>query len=228
MPEQADNMQVIDRVTDQNSADSDGDINRSLWDELKVGSAGAVVGRREARADELENQSTLEFGLRELYSSIHDRAQRVVSESRTVSESGFAAGNGATGDSARLTVDGKALDAAPPQDVRYRDVISDSPVVEMRTQDVIQAAPSGERLEPKAGDEIEKLFKQLLGEPGDGAILASTPSGDRGQDAGQGRSEMWDKRAFLVHEDGSAEYTVKPGDTSEFVERLIASRLRRS
>src|SRR5262249_40241323 len=68
-------------------------------------------------------------------------------------------------------------------------------------------------LEPKAGDEIEKLFKQLIGEAGDGAILASTPSGDRGQYAGQGGSEMWGKRAFLVHEDGSAENSVKPGDT---------------
>ena len=91
LPESTETMNAVDRVSDQKSVDCQGDLNRSVWEEVKQG----FPGKREPKAHELDDQATLEFSLEGLYASVHDGLSLGVSESRTVANADFSAGEGA-------------------------------------------------------------------------------------------------------------------------------------
>lgn len=161
-PEQADNIDVVDRASDH-KIDSQSDLNRSLWDEMKS-TLGASGGKRESKPEELEEGGTLEFSLDGLYNSIHDGLSRAVTGGRQIAQSDLGDGEGPTGESRSLRAqDDDEFDATPVQEIQYRDVIANS-------------SPP-DRNPDRSGDEAQQALQQLLKQAGDGAVPVSSAVG---------------------------------------------------
>jgi hypothetical protein len=251
LSEPAEQLSAVDSAADKQIGESQGDLSRSVLDDMVTALSAVKVERAAQREDELLE---LEFGLDDLYGSIFDDVPRAITQSCNADEQRLAAGDGVVADqSSSLTLSGEEFDATPQPEMQVRDMVSDVPVHEMRVQDVIaqagppdrdyehvttqsrvleidqgddagdlmqpqyrdiiSAAPPEGQLDPGAGDEIEQLFRQILHDAGEGSILASAPADGQAHHTGQGRKETWGKRAFVVHDDGTAEYTLKKGDT---------------